>query len=350
VIMAATELALDGDSVDPVLRQDLEQVKLASQRAAVLTRQLLAFSRRQVLEPRVIRLADVVAENSNMLRSLLRDDIELVLPHAADTGRVYADPNQITQILMNLAANARDAMPAGGRLAIDVCNVVRDVDDPIGAGPYVELRLTDTGTGMDETTRQRVFEPFFTTKDVGKGTGLGLSTVFGIVKQSGGHISVESELGRGTSFRVLLPCTDREPRELGVMPSPATLAGRETVLLVDDDAQLRSMMRGILQRRGYTVLVGETPGDAMLIAEQHPTKIDLLLTDVVMPRMSGPELVRRLAALRPEMRVLMSSGYTEEVLFDDRPGGGTPAFIAKPFQGDELLRKVREVLDAPAPS
>ena len=294
----------------------MEQIDRAGLRAAALTQQLLAFSRKQLLQPRIIRLNDVVAGVESMLRRLIGENIGLTVRGSRDLGCVRADPSRMEQIIMNLAVNSRDAMPHGGTLIIETRNV--DLDQAhaarVGAkpGPYVMLAVTDNGIGMDRATQARIFEPFFTTKEVGKGTGLGLATVFGIVQQSGGSISVDSEPGRGTTFSVYLPRTvetgesERENR----YPVLGALEGSETILLVEDEEQVRTLVRAILQRFGYHVIEAQTGGDALLMSEKHAGTIDLLLTDVIMPHISGPQLAQRLGRL--VRKVLYMSGYTED--------------------------------------
>jgi PAS domain S-box-containing protein len=300
-------LAEDLKPGNPMLAE-LQEIQKAGNRAAGLTRQLLAFSRRQALEPRTLGLSDVVSGLDKMLRRLIGEDVELVTSSARGLGSIKADPGQIEQVLMNLVINARDAMPRGGRLSIETSNVELDEEyarDHLGVkpGPHVMLAVSDTGVGMDKETLARIFEPFFTTKEVGKGTGLGLATVFGIVEQSNGSIWVYSEPGKGTSFKIYFPRVERpaEPaREIA--PSPASLRGSETILLVEDEEQVRNMVRGILRKNGYEVLDVQNGGEALLCCERHAGKIDLLLTDVVMPMMSGPALAQRLSCVRPDLK------------------------------------------------
>jgi len=270
----------------------------------------------------------------------------------SELGNAKADPGQIEQVIMNLAVNARDAMPGGGQLTIETRNVhVSDADaaEHLGmtAGPYVALSLTDTGSGMDEPTRARIFEPFYTTKEKGKGTGLGLSTVFGIVQQSGGHVVVESELGAGTTFRVYLPRTAsvaEEPRDSS--RAPATLHGSETILVAEDDDQVRAVVVGILRRSGYDVLEAQNGGEALLVCEQHADRIHLLVTDVIMPRMSGRKLAERLTTLRGDMRILFMSGYTDGVIAEHGILDEGVSFLQKPITPAALLFKVREALES----
>jgi two-component system cell cycle sensor histidine kinase/response regulator CckA len=334
------------------MRPKLEQIKKAGERAASLTHQLLAFSRKQVLQPRVLDLNSLVANMDKMLRRLIGEDIELVTLFGMALGQVKADPTQIEQVLLNLVVNARDAMPLGGKIVIETANVELDETYAhrhiaVAPGRYVMLAVWDSGSGMDAATLKHLFEPFYTTKERGKGTGLGLSTVYGIVKQSGGSIWVYSELNQGTTFKIYLPRVDQPLELVKTEPTPATVArGSETILLVEDEEVVRSYIRAILQDHGYKVLVAQDGSEALRIALQHNGPIHLLLTDVVMPQMSGRLLVQRLSPLRPAMKVFYMSGYTEGAIVHHgvlEPGA---AFIEKPFTIESLARKVREILDA----
>jgi two-component system, cell cycle sensor histidine kinase and response regulator CckA len=350
VILSYSEMiSADLKSEDP-LRADIEEVTLAGRRATELTKQLLAFSRQQVFETTVLDLNQLVAGTEKMLRRLLGADIALTTLPANGLWNVKADSGQIEQVLMNLAVNARDAMPHGGQLTIETSNVELDdeyarVHPDVSPGPHVMLAVTDTGIGMDKETLARIFEPFFTTKEMGKGTGLGLATVFGIVKQSGGHIWVYSEPGKGTTFRVYFPRTSG-PAVMSTFEhlAPEDGRGNETILLVEDDDQVRVLARSILRRNGYVVLEAPNGGEALLICEQHRSKIHLLLTDVVLPRMSGRQLAERLQAQRSEMRVLFMSGYTDDAILQHGVLDSGVPYLQKPLTPGSLTRKVREVL------
>jgi PAS domain S-box-containing protein len=352
IILSYAEVLLeDLKPVDP-LRRDLEQIRTAALRAAGLTRQLLLFSRQQVAEPRVVDLNDVLVGLDKMLGRILGEDVELVLLPPKSPGRIKVDPTHIEQLILNLVVNARDAMPKGGKLTLETANV--ELDDeyvlahlPAKPGSYVMLAVTDTGTGMDRATQARIFEPFFTTKETGKGTGLGLSTVFGIVQQSGGSIWVYSELDHGTTFKIYLPRVDAEVDGPKRQVELTTLRGTETILLVEDEEQVRLVVSGALRRLGYSVLVAQNAGEALLLCERHAGPIALLLTDVVMPQMSGPELAGRLLATRPEMKVLCMSGYTDDSIVRHGVLESGVAFIQKPVTPTMLSRKIREVLDGP---
>lgn len=340
------------DQEDP-LRKYAEEIKKAGERASSLTRQLLAFSRKQVLQPEVLDLNIIVADLDNMLRRLIGEDIELVTLLEPDLGAVKVDPGQMEQVIMNLAVNARDAMPYGGKLIIETANV--DLDElyarqhsPIRPGHYVMLAVSDNGCGMDKETLSHIFEPFFTTKEQGKGTGLGLSTVYGIVKQSEGFIWVYSEPGTGTTFKIYLPQVQGAERWPKTSPLTTRMQrGSETILLVEDEEVVRELVGKLLPVNGFTVLAARNGSEALAICQQHKGPIHLLLTDVVMPQMSGRQLAAHLSKLHPEMKVLYMSGYTDDAII--RHGVLEPglAFIQKPFTIDTMIQKVREVLDSP---
>jgi two-component system cell cycle sensor histidine kinase/response regulator CckA len=355
VILTYSEGLLRDPGPTAQAREDLEEIHAAGKRAAALTRQLLTFSRRQVVDPRVLSLNDVLANMAPMLRRLLDEDVELVVAPRA-VGHVRVDPSALEQVVLNLVVNARDAMPTGGTIGIETHDVVLDdayVQTHGGAsrGPHVVLVVTDSGTGMDRPTQARLFEPFFTTKERGKGTGLGLSTVFGIVRQCEGSIWLYSEPGKGTTFKVYLPRTDAPVTGRATPPPEAfgrarrAPGSREAILLVEDDVQVRAAVARILETHGYRVLVAANAGDALTICKEHPGAIDLLLTDVVMPQVSGPELARRITLARPGTRVLLMSGYTQEGVVRHGVAGTDAAYLEKPITTEALTRRVREVLD-----
>ncbi|HSO32113.1 MAG TPA: ATP-binding protein [Labilithrix sp.] len=353
VILGYANLVIEELAVSDPRRSDLLEITTAAERAAALTQQLLALGRRQVLQPCTIDLAETLRNLEKMLRHLLGEGTELSIHSGAGLGAVFADPTQIDQVIMNLVVNARDAMPTGGRVSIELENVVLDGADTPGAveplvGRYVSLAVTDTGIGMDAATVARAFEPFFTTKEAGKGTGLGLATVFGIVRQSAGDVRVRSEPGKGSTFTVYLPRVDDEPARTATARPPAQEVvprGTETILVVEDDDQVRALACTVLRRQGYEVLEAQNGGEALLASEQYPGTIHLLLTDVVMPRMSGRDLAERLASLRPRLKVLFMSGYTDDAVVRHGVLTSGLAFLQKPITGAKLARKVRAVLD-----
>jgi two-component system cell cycle sensor histidine kinase/response regulator CckA len=352
VINGNAELSLRRLSQDDRLYGRFTAIKEAGERAASLTRQLLAFSRKQIMQPKEIDLNHVILEMNKMLQRLIGEDVDLLIGLMPDLGKVKADPSQIEQVLLNLSINARDAMPKGGKLTIETANV--EIDESyanshisVRPGRYVMLAVSDTGCGIDAQTQERIFEPFFTTKEVGKGTGLGLSTVYGIVKQSGGQVWVYSEVGRGTTFKVYLPYVDSSFEEMSAsVDETEMLVGTETVLLVEDEEMVRNMTREILQESGYQVLEAKHGKEALLVAGQYHGPIHLILSDVVMPQMSGRELAEQLAPLRREMKVLYMSGYTDDAIVHHGVLDEGMSFIEKPFTPNALTRKVREVLNA----
>jgi PAS domain S-box-containing protein len=343
VMTGYSEQLLDRLDVHDPLRRKAEAIRSAAERAAALTQQLLAFSRRQMRQPRVLELNEAVVRMDRLLRRLIGEDIELL-------SRVKADPLHLEQVLMNLAVNARDAMPRGGTLTLETATVTFDGAHLGGhpqmpPGDYVLLAVSDSGCGMDEETKKRLFEPFFTTKEQGKGTGLGLSTVYGIVKQNGGYIWVYSEPDRGTVFKIYLPLVTEAVDDLA-LPAPLLKAprGTETLLVVEDDSDVRRLLKDTLQHCGYTVLEASNGGEALLFCERYSGAIHALVTDVVMPHMDGYEVADRLRAIRPGMRMLFISGYTEHVASRQGRTRVEDAFLAKPFTPDALARKIREVL------
>jgi PAS domain S-box-containing protein len=351
VVKGHGELLLDRLPEGSPLRQNVEQVQKAADRAASLTRQLLAFSRRQVLQPRVLDLNEVVSGMIEMFSRVIGANIELSCLPGTNLGRVKADPGQMEQVLLNLVVNARDAMPEGGRVTIETTNVEIDrsyaaLHSGMGAGHYVMLIVSDTGCGMDAATQARIFEPFFTTKEQGKGTGLGLATVYGVVKQSGGYIWVYSEVGHGTTFKIYLPQVlaeaDKRTTEKARSGPPP---GNETILFVEDEESVRVLVRGYLEGAGYHVLEAIDGVHALETAAAHKGPIQILITDVVMPRLSGREVATRLSATHPDMKVLYISGYTDDSIFRDGVLEGGMAFLQKPFNLKTLAQKIREVLD-----
>jgi signal transduction histidine kinase/DNA-binding LacI/PurR family transcriptional regulator len=353
VINGYSELLLGRVDADDPVRQDLEQIRQAGERAADLTRRLLAFSRQQVLQPSVLNLNDVISNVEAMLEPLIGEDVELTTILAPSLSPVRADAGQIEQLLLNLAVNARDAMPEGGRLTIETANVYLDQDyvrEHIGveAGPHVLLRVSDTGIGMDADTQARLFEPFFTTKPAGRGTGLGLATVFGIVQQTGGHIAVYSAPARGATFEIYLPqSAQRTGETTETALAPSSLRGSETILLVEDEPAVRRASRRFLEEHGYNVLEAVDGGDALRLCERHEGPLHLVITDVVMPGMSGRELGERVARIRPETPVLYVSGYVDTALVRAGLPETAVPLLQKPFSAESLARKVRELLDPP---
>ena len=350
VITGRSHLALGLLSADHAIRRHIDLIQTTAERAAALTRQLLAFSRKQVLESKVLDVNAVVSGLAPMLRRLIGEDLDFAVVPAPDLWRVKADPSQLEQVIVNLAVNARDAMPRGGTLRIETGNV--ELDEAYarrhpGASPgrFVVLAITDTGHGMDAAVKARIFEPFFTTKEPGKGTGLGLATVFGIVKQSGGSISVDSAPGQGTTFKVYLPRVD-EAVDQAVTPGAPTVArGSETILLVEDDHEVRALARETLEGNGYVVISAASPAEALRLASSHPGRIHLLVTDVVLPQLSGRGLAERLTSDHRDLRVLYMSGYTDDAMMRHGVLEEGTAFLQKPFTPSALLTKVRERLD-----
>jgi PAS domain S-box-containing protein len=355
VIIGYSELLSDSLPPEDALQKKVQEIRKSSQRAASLTRQLLAFSRKQVLEPRVLDLNALLADLSRLLRRVIGEDIELVARLGPGLGKVKADPSQLEQVIMNLVVNARDAMPKGGKLTLETANAEFEGNDPrshpgLAPGRYVMLAVSDTGVGMDAPTQARLFEPFFTTKEVGKGTGLGLATVYGIVQQSGGSIHVSSELRRGSSFKIYLPCVSAAAAASAPAEQNLPAGGTETILLVEDAEGVRELARESLERRGYAVLQAGSPAEALEAVRRHPSPIHLLLTDVVLPGRSGRELASRLVSLHPEMKVLYMSGYTDDAVVRHGVLEESVAFLQKPFSLVALARKVREVLDTADPA
>lgn len=350
VIMGYSDLLLRSpSSLDEGAEQKVEQISKAAHRAAGLTRQLLAFSRKQVLQPKLLDLNSVVGDMDKMLKRLIGAHIEMLTKLDPKLGIVKADPGQVEQVLLNLAVNARDAMSVGGKLTIETANVVlgplfTQTHRAVEPGPYVMLAVSDTGGGMSAEVRTRIFEPFFTTKDKDKGTGLGLSTVYGIVKQSGGSIWVYSEPGQGSTFKVYLPCVDQQPDIEEVTAAPAVLRGTETVLLVEDEESVRQVANEILTLNGYRVLQASHGKEALEVSRGHEGNIDLMVTDVVMPLMGGPELAQSLALTRPRMRVLYMSGYTDDAIVHHGVLREGTAYLQKPFTAEAFARKLRETI------
>jgi len=353
IISGYERMLLDRLPAASPLRDYAEEVLKAADRAAALTNQLLVFSRRQVMQPRVVEANALVQSDETMLRRLIGEEIDLVLNLAPEVGNIKVDPGQLSQVVFNLAINARDAMPGGGRLTIETAPAHLDEEYAkthlgVEPGDYVMIAVSDNGTGMDAETRSHIFEPFFTTKEQGKGTGLGLATVYGIVKQSGGDIWVYSEPGKGTTFKVYFPrIRDRAAEAARPLAAARAHRGHETILVVEDEAGVRELVAEMLRQYGYNVLKAASPLEALELSKQHDGPIQMLLTDVVMPQMSGRQLAGQLLPQRPEMRALYLSGYTENTVV--RQGVLEPGveFLAKPFSQDALAGKIREILDRP---
>ena len=351
VIQGYSRLVIERLQKDAETSEQLRRIESAAEKAAALTRQLLAFSRKQVLQPRVLNINGLVQDLDSLLRRLIGEDIDLMTETAPNLRPVKADPSQVEQIIMNLVVNARDAMPKGGRLTLETANA--DLDKRNAAehpgvipGAYVLLAVSDTGTGMSRETLAHIFEPFFTTKEMGRGTGLGLSTVYGIVQQSGGHIWVYSELNHGTTFKIYFPrSTEALEMIVGATSAASTNRGSETILLVEDDDLVRKLTREVLSAKGYTVLAPESVKSARALGEERGAKIQLLLTDVIMPGMNGRELAEALVAIHPGMKVLYMSGYAENAIVHHGVLDKGTFFLEKPFTPSALAAKVRAVLD-----
>jgi PAS domain S-box-containing protein len=347
VILGYTELLMREAS--EAQRGKLEQILKATHRASGLTRQLLAFSRKQIVDPKVLDLNALLSDLEKMLGRLIGEDIDLAILPGADLGRVKADPGQLEQVVMNLCLNARDAMPDGGLLRIETANAELDAGhparhEPMTPGRYVMLAVSDTGSGIEKEILSNIFEPFFTTKELGKGTGLGLAMVYGIVKQAGGYVWAYSELGRGTTFKIYLPRVEESAVPARVQETPMPSKGWETILLVEDEGSLRAIAREILEEHGYRVIEAAGANEAIEIAHRHPEPIHLLVTDVVMPGMNGRALAESLVAARPELRVLYMSGYTDDIIAQRGVLESGTLFLAKPFTALALLGRVRAAL------
>jgi two-component system, cell cycle sensor histidine kinase and response regulator CckA len=352
IINGYSELSLDELDLDNPIRENIEQIRNAGQRAAALTSQLLAFGRKQIMQPEILDLNAVIENMSSMLRRMIGEDIDFISKTQPDLGKINADPGKIQQIILNLVVNARDAMPSGGKLVIETANVDFKEDillknSTLKPGPYVMMAIGDNGIGMNAETKARIFEPFFTTKSKGKGTGLGLSIVYGIVNQSNGFIRVTGEPGKGTAFSIYFPKIEGEVRVLPENTTVADIGGRETILIAEDEESVRSLTSRILRDRGYHVLDAKDGLDALRMAQDYAGKIDLIVTDVVMPGISGHTLVVRLRATRPDIRALYVSGYTDDAIVHHGILDADIAFLQKPFTVDGLVRKVREVLNSP---
>jgi two-component system, cell cycle sensor histidine kinase and response regulator CckA len=351
IILGYSEILRDIVPGTAGAREPLENIRYAGQRASELTHRLLAFSRKQVLDRQILNLNEVIGSLAGMLEPLIGETVQLDLQLDSSLHAVRADRGQLEQVILNLAANARDAMPHGGRLSVRTVNLHVDrassaLDEGVLPGHYVVVEVTDTGVGMNEETRRRIFEPFFTTKDPGKGTGLGLATVYDIVRQSGGTIHVYSDVGRGTTFRIYLPRCEHEPASMSTALATPKAAGYETILVVEDNQLLRDLIETVLRQARYSTIVC-ADGETALERMQGGAAVDAMLLDMVMPRMSGPELVERLRALTPDAKVLFMSGYAEDAVWINRPHAHAQApFIQKPFTVTDLCVKLRQVLDA----
>lgn len=351
IISGYSDMLLESLSTNDPAREMVGAIKKASERAAGLTRQLLAFSRKQVLKPRRVDLNTLIADFDILLRRLVRENIVLTTTTAAESLPVLIDPGQIEQVVMNLVINARDAMPHGGKLTVSTARADdvarrRASDADLPTGPYALITVSDTGCGMDAETRAHLFEPFFTTKEPGKGTGLGLATVYGIVRQSGGRIDVQTAPGKGTTFRIALPLSPEAPAQVaGTTPRAIAGRGTETILLVEDEDGVRLLAREALRAAGYRVLEASHGVEALVRARQYHGPINLLLTDVIMPHMGGPELVERLTAMFPNVKTIYMSGYTDSTVVHEGVLSRSVAFLDKPFTSDELTQEVRRVLD-----
>ncbi len=349
-ILGNSELALAKIDLDDPLHEEIEEIKNAGQRAAALTRQLLIFSRKQIIQPRILNLNEIISDIKKMLVRMIEEHIELKMNYAPDLQSVNIDPTQIEQVVFNLAANARDAMPSGGTLTIETENLElneKHFQRPLidkEPGPYIKLSIRDNGVGMDEETQTHIFEPFFTTKEIGKGTGLGMSTVYGIVKQNGGFIQVDSEKGRGTTFEIYLPAVEgsTEPK---TMPSHEVSPGSESVLVVEDDHSLRKLVCNILEKYGYQVQEAPNGEEALKVIAENEKPIHLLVTDVIMPGMGGRMLAERLQSQQPDIKVLFMSGYMDQTISHQDLSAAELNFIEKPFSPQKLANKIREILD-----
>jgi signal transduction histidine kinase len=355
VILGNSELILSKVAPDDPLRVRMEEIKMAGEEAASVTKQLLAFSRQQVFDPQILDLNVVLRDLEPLLTRIIRESIHFELQLAPQVGSIRMDRSQLAQVILNLVANAHDAMTAGGRLRIETCDVElgeayahEHVD--VKPGLYVQLSVSDSGSGMDRETVSRIFEPFFTTKEKGRGTGLGLATVYGIIRQGGGHIWVYSEPGAGTTFKIYFPRVTEASGSLALASTPVDASpGSETILLVEDSMLLAKVTRDFLESEGYTVLMASNPRQAMDIAENHKGTIDLLLTDVVLPEMNGPQLAEHLLGKRPQLKILYMSGYTNGILSEHAFRASEAAFIEKPFSQQAISRKVRQCLKSGSP-